>query len=218
MGHAFVRGSRESDSERPIAVGDAEVVSASTFEGFDYVALGHLHRTQSAGERIRYSGSPIPLSFSEVAPAGSRQKLEKWLPLVSMEPDGTIEITDIEVPQHTHLRRIEGTLEEILSADPDPGDASDWVEVQLTDQTVPDRPRERLATRFEYLVHLDFRNREVSENGIDDEDLAVEVETLSTQDLVSRFLETSRGRGPDPEEESLIREAIESTTSEDTIR
>jgi exonuclease SbcD len=215
MGHAFVRGGEESDSERPIAVGDAEVVDTSTFSGFDYVALGHLHRSQSAGDRIRYSGSPVPLSFSEVAQAGSKKELGKSLPLITMSSDGMVEVTDLEIPQLTNLRRIEGTLDEILSAPPDERDASDWVEVQLTDRSIPDRPRERLATRFEYLVHLDFRSRGGDEAPIDAEDFVVEVDRLSTEDLVVRFLETTRDQGPDPAELALIREAIEATTGED---
>lgn len=69
MSHAHLRGAAVSEgSERPIVIGGEESLSASLFpDDIAYVALGHLHRPQQVGEaRIRYSGSPIPLDFSEV--------------------------------------------------------------------------------------------------------------------------------------------------------
>jgi len=68
VGHAFVAGAGTSDSERPLTVGGAGTVPAAVFEGFDYVALGHLHLPQRAGaEAIRYAGSLLTYSFKEVA-------------------------------------------------------------------------------------------------------------------------------------------------------
>jgi exonuclease SbcD len=67
-GHLTVVGSKASDSEREIHVGGLGAVGVDCFpNSFDYVALGHLHRPQAAGQRetVRYAGSPIPLSFSE---------------------------------------------------------------------------------------------------------------------------------------------------------
>ncbi len=68
MSHAHMQGGETSDSERPIVVGHEEALSTALFEdGIDYVALGHLHKQKKVGqEHIRYSGSPIPLSFSEL--------------------------------------------------------------------------------------------------------------------------------------------------------
>ena len=75
-GHLTVSGAKASDSERDIHVGGLGTVSAKIFpQVFDYVALGHLHRPQACGEadHIRYSGSPIPLSFSEALDTKSVQ-------------------------------------------------------------------------------------------------------------------------------------------------
>ena len=70
MAHAFVTGGSPADSERDISVGGVESVSAETFVGADHVALGHLHGPQRILARgiphIRYSGSPLRYSFSEV--------------------------------------------------------------------------------------------------------------------------------------------------------
>src|SRR5690606_39681474 len=67
MAHAFVTGGTGSDSERSIAVGGVEQVGGAVFDGPDYVALGHLHGPQTLSERLRYSGSLLPYSFSEAA-------------------------------------------------------------------------------------------------------------------------------------------------------
>jgi len=73
MGHLTVLGATTSDSERDIHIGNLGAVGADIFDGFDYTALGHLHRPQRVAgqETVRYSGSPIPLSFSEAADAKS---------------------------------------------------------------------------------------------------------------------------------------------------
>ena len=68
MSHAHMQGGETSDSERPIIIGNEEALSTTLFDDeIDYVALGHLHKPQKVGQdHIRYSGSPIPLSFSEI--------------------------------------------------------------------------------------------------------------------------------------------------------
>ncbi len=66
VAHAYVSGATTSESERPLSLGGAGDVPASVFAGFDYAALGHLHRPQRAGdERVRYAGSLLKYSFSE---------------------------------------------------------------------------------------------------------------------------------------------------------
>ena len=68
VAHAFVAGGLESESERPLSVGGAQQVPAGVLDGFDYVALGHLHRPQTCGsETTRYAGSLLKYSFAEPA-------------------------------------------------------------------------------------------------------------------------------------------------------
>ena len=64
LAHAFVQGAEPSDSEKQLTIGSADLVDGSVFRGFDYVALGHLHRPQVIGgdDRMAYSGSPLPYS------------------------------------------------------------------------------------------------------------------------------------------------------------
>ena len=65
LSHLFVSGGRVSESERDIDLCGARAVPVSLFDGFDYVALGHLHKPQKFGEKVRYSGSILQYSFDE---------------------------------------------------------------------------------------------------------------------------------------------------------
>lgn len=94
LAHAFVAGGAPSDSERDITVGGVAAVPAGVFDGVDYVALGHLHGSQTLTPRVRYSGSPLAYSFSE---ADHRKTM--WL--VDLGADGavlTAERVDCPVP------------------------------------------------------------------------------------------------------------------------
>jgi exonuclease SbcD len=116
-GHCYVAGGRLSpESERPVQRGNLDPVPISAFpEGTAYVALGHLHRPQSVGDRpsVRYSGSPIPLSFPE---ADNPHQVVA----VTLEGEAASEIRPIRVPRVRELLRIPrggpGPKEEVLAA------------------------------------------------------------------------------------------------------
>ena len=103
-GHLFVKGAKVSDSERNIYIGNLEGFSNNIFpEGFDYIALGHIHRPQKVSDKIRYSGSPIPLSFSE----------RKDIKSVVIYDTEIRQLETIEIPVFRKLLSIKGTLKEV---------------------------------------------------------------------------------------------------------
>ncbi|NVO83840.1 exonuclease subunit SbcD [Hymenobacter terrestris] len=111
-GHLYAAGAAPSDSERTIHVGNLGQVTADHFPTvFDYVALGHLHRPQRVGgqEHIRYSGSPIALSFSEVDHA-------KEVLLVEFVAGKVASLNSRPVPGARRLVRMHGTLDEVTAA------------------------------------------------------------------------------------------------------
>jgi exonuclease SbcD len=127
VAHAFVQGGLTSESERVLQVGGSGAVSAAHLAGFDYVALGHLHRRQAmAGGRIAYSGSPLAYSFSEAGEA-------KSVSLVTLGPDGGVTAEDLVITPRRRLRTKRGTLAEVLAAADQPG-REDWLQVTLTDR------------------------------------------------------------------------------------
>jgi DNA repair protein SbcD/Mre11 len=111
MGHLYAQGSITSDSEREIQIGNLAAFGEADFsETFDYVALGHIHRPQQVGGKahIRYSGSPIALSFSE------RKDLKIVIELEISE--GKIQkIEDIAVPKFRILKKMTGDFQKIKS-------------------------------------------------------------------------------------------------------
>lgn len=127
MAHCFVDGGEESDSERPLSLGGADRVPASLFEPYTYTALGHLHGPQYRGfERVRYSGSILKYSFSEVSQ-------HKGVTLVDIGAGGEVSIARRELQPLRDLRVLEGSLEELLArgaSDPSP---EDFICARLTD-------------------------------------------------------------------------------------
>lgn len=127
VAHAFVAGGEECESERLLAVGGAKAVSPGRFEGFHYVALGHLHRPQSlAAGRIRYSGSPLAYSFSE---AGQ----PKSVTLVELDGAGAVTTEAIPLTPKRALRRLTGEIAALLGA-ATPEGREDLLHVTLTDR------------------------------------------------------------------------------------
>src|SRR4051794_5390307 len=149
LAHAFVAGGRASESERDISVGGISVVPTSLFDGISYTALGHLHGRAVLGETLRYSGSPLAYSFSEVSHTKGT-----WL--VDLGRDGVTATEFVEAPVPRRLARLTGDLETLLG-DPSLAWAEDhWVQVTLTDAVRPSQPMDRLRERFAYTLVLAF--------------------------------------------------------------
>ena len=134
-GHLTVAGSSSSDSERDIHVGGLGAVDSTVFpDAFAYVALGHLHRPQSTDKagRVRYSGSPLALSFSEVHD-------KKEVRLLDVTAQGVAQ-SSVPIPVFRQLIQLKTsltTLEGDLAAQAkiNPGELTTWVEVVLSGHT-----------------------------------------------------------------------------------
>ncbi|QMU77578.1 exonuclease SbcCD subunit D [Streptacidiphilus sp. PB12-B1b] len=200
LAHAFVVGGEASDSERDISVGGVPSVPASVFDGIDYTALGHLHGCQTLGERLRYSGSPLAYSFSE---ADHRKTM--WL--VDLGPGGEIDARRIDCPAPRRLRRLRGTLAELLADESLAGHREDWLEVTLTDAARPERAMEQLRARFPHTLQLAFD----PQGRLDDGPVGYAARTrgLGDAEIALGFVRHVRGSAPDPVEEALLREATE---------
>ncbi|MGX1299550.1 exonuclease SbcD [Streptomyces albogriseolus] len=209
LAHAFVTGGEPSDSERDIAVGGVASVPAAVFDGVDYVALGHLHGCQTLTDRVRYSGSPLPYSFSE---AGHRKSM--WL--VDLAADGSVTAERVDCPVPRPLARLRGTLEELL-ADPALAPHEEaWVEATLTDPVRPADPMARLAERFPHTLALVFD----PDRPPDDPDVsyARRLAGRDDQQIAEDFVAHVRGAGPDPHERTVLRDAFDAVRADATAR
>ena len=110
-GHLTALGVSQSESVRDIYIGTLDGFAADGFPPADYIALGHIHRPQKVAksEHIRYSGSPIPLSFDEL-------NTQKQVMLVDFGKDKIAKLTPIEVPRFQPMLVIKGDLPAIEQA------------------------------------------------------------------------------------------------------
>lgn len=128
LAHAFVQGGEESESERPLTVGGSGLVPASLFDGFHYVALGHLHRPQQVGDaRIQYSGSLLKYSFDEV-------DQRKSVSLVELDAAGRCTVERIALTPRRDVRVLDGELDALLALVDTGRGRDDYVLARLRDR------------------------------------------------------------------------------------
>lgn len=150
VGHAFVAGGSESESERPLSVGGSGAVSAATFDGYDFVALGHLHRPQSVGrESIQYSGSLLKYSFNEVDHT-------KSVSLVEVGQNGATSVQRVSLSPRHDVRIVKGTMAELLATPRGDNSSRDYVRAVLMDRDPVLDPLGRLREVFPNVLELQF--------------------------------------------------------------
>jgi len=162
LAHAWVAGGRNdaeradrarrqaSASERDISVGGIGYAPARLFDGFGYVALGHLHGRQELANHLRYAGSPLPYSFSE-----KDQQKGSWL--VEVGADAAARAEWVPAPVYRRLAELSGPLEDLLTSPEHDEHAGDFLAVTLTDTARPEGAMERLRRRFPHILTLEFK-------------------------------------------------------------
>lgn len=176
-GHLTTVGVTKSDAVRDIYIGTLDAFPAHLFPAADYIALGHIHRAQkvAASDHIRYSGSPIALSFDETGK-------EKSVFLVEFTDGKLHDVTALPVPVSQPLAVIKGTLEEIAQALTQwrdaPAGPKVWLDIEIaTEQFLHDMQRQitQLTEDLPVEVVLLRRSRELREKNLG----TLQTETLS---------------------------------------
>ncbi|WP_329370751.1 exonuclease SbcCD subunit D [Streptomyces sp. NBC_01483] len=209
LAHAFVTGGAASDSERDITVGGVAAVPAGVFDGVDYAALGHLHGSQTITERVRYSGSPLPYSFSEV-------DHHKSMWLVDLGPEGFVGAERVDCPVPRKLARVRGHLEDLLADPRLTRHEEAWVEATLTDPVRPADPMARLTERFPHTLSLVFDPERAPEDP--DVSYARRLAGRSEQEIAEDFVAHVRGAGPDADERAVLRDAFDAVRADEAVR
>lgn len=199
LAHAWVAGGAASESERDLGIGGVARVPVTLFEGIDYTALGHLHAPQALTDRLRYSGSPLPYSFSE-----ARHRKASWL--VDLGPGGVRSVTEVPAPVWKRLSTIRGTLESLLASSQWDGMQGDVVSAMLTDARRPMDAMVRLQRRFPLTVALGF-----APDGGQADTSTYTAKTRGRSDLEVAMTFFGHVRGaPDELDRELLVEALES--------
>lgn len=199
MAHAFVTGGATSDSERDISVGGVSAVHPRIFAGTDYVALGHLHGRQRVSDTVRYSGSPVALSFSEAA-----QTKGSWLVEVS---EAGVHVEAVDSPVERPLAVLRGDLGALLSDPAHTRAEQAWCQVTLTDPVRPLGAMEQLRRRFPHTLVLQFDPQGAP---VSVRSYAQRTTAESDLDVCCSFLAHVReGHGPTSEEQAVLASAVE---------
>ena len=202
LAHTFVQGAEAEscDSEQRDILGGVDKVPVSSFDGFTYAALGHIHGRMTLAENVRYSGAPLHYSFSEAAkPRGG------WLVDLDMNGLAGVEWVDLPVPRS--LSVLTGTLEELLVDPAHDAITANWISAILTDNTRPMDAMRRLQARFPWCATLEFRPSVVATDSA--RTYTELVRGRSDQELIDGFLAKVRnGEGSTGDETELVREVV----------
>lgn len=159
IAHQFVTGASCCDSEE-LSIGGLDQVSAELFDSFDYVAMGHIHGPQKVGrDTLRYSGTPLKYSFSEV-------NHRKSVTVVELLEKGNVTVnTRILRPLHD-MRELRGSYEELTSRDFYMGTAvDDYLHITLTDEEDILDAIGKLRSIYPNVMKLDYDNKRTRRAG-----------------------------------------------------
>ena len=195
LSHSLIVSAELSESDRSARVGFATAVSKDVFEGFDYVALGHIHKPQVIAPHIRYSGSPLKYSF------GSEEAQEKGVVLVDTDT-GEQEFVSF-APLHDR-KSAEGTYEEITARE---DLKNDYLRLKVTDRYAGLDLIADLREKFPFLLEVYGKGLTESE-GLSA--LSVEqLQKMDENDIIEKFMAESFQYDPTPEQKQLFREVLE---------
>lgn len=212
IAHQFVTGAVTGGSEDSVEVfvGGVENVDASVFADFDYVALGHIHRAQSAGgEQIRYGGTPLKYSFSEI-------RHEKSVTIAELKEKGSLTVHQEPLKPLHDMREIRGSYEELVLRENYQGtDLEDYLHVILTDENdIPDVIG-RLRSIYPNIMKLDYDNQRTRRNQeLMKEEAAVE---QSPMELLGQFFLQQNNQEMSPEQTEYARTLMETIRKEEGV-
>lgn len=199
--HQFVTGAELSESE-DIIVGGTDNVSGEVFDGFDYVALGHIHREQTVGkDNIRYCGTPLKYSFSEA-------KHIKSVTILDFNDKGNREYSKIPLTPFRDMREIRGTYYELtLKSSYESTNTEDYLHITLTDEEdIPDAIG-KLRSIYPNIMKLDYDNLRTRGSGTVD---AIEnIESKSPFELFADLFKQQNNQDMSEEQEEIMRNLID---------
>lgn len=208
IAHQFVTGAERSDSEEA-SVGGLDNVDAAVFDGFDYVALGHIHGPQNIGsERIRYCGTPLKYSFSEVSH-------QKSVTVAELGEKGALSVRTVPLTPKRDMVELRGSYEELMRKSFYEGTTypEDYVHITLTDEEDVPEAMARLRVVYRNLMKLSYDNTRT--RCLAQIDAAENTERKTPLELFAEFYEKQNGASLSGEQEVFLRTLIETIWEEE---
>lgn len=206
VAHQFVSGTSSdpklggSEGASVQSVGLVEKIGYDCFDAFDYVALGHIHSPQGIGrEEVRYSGSPLKYSLSEV-------NNDKSVPVVTIGGKGKVDIDLIPLKPMRDMRHLKGTMEKLLDKKNIKA-PEDFIYVTLTDEDIINDAMGIFQQVYPNTVKLDYENSHTKE--IEQVDISKIVENKSFDELIEDFYELMYGCEMSEDEKAVMKAAAE---------
>lgn len=196
LAHCFAAGGQAGGSDRSAQVGGSGRVPLETFEGFDYVALGHLHAPQTLRGFIRYAGSPLPYSFAEAGQAKSATLLDSQ----------TLALRPIPLPCPYELVERSGRVEELVAFAEENRGSEAYCSLRLTDRAVDYAIERRLRELLPGLLLLQGQAPSLQADAVLRPE---ELSALSPLSLLRRYMQGVEGAPPDEEQEAWFLRALE---------
>lgn len=189
-----------SDGESTIHVGGLDNVEASLFAGFDYVALGHIHKPQRIGrEQVYYAGAALAYSFSE---AGQT----KYVNLVELKEKGQVSVEKVALTPLHEMRKIKGRIEELMKPEVvEAADCKDYIQAELTNEEELIDPIGILRNVYPNIMQIVLA-KNVQREGTEYVS-RLEEKRKSIPELFKGFYELIRAEEPDEERMKIIEEA-----------
>ena len=203
VAHCFVNGAKISESDMGARLGGASLIGADVFNGVDYTALGHLHEMQSPADRVWYSGSIFPYSFSE------RNKFA----IIYDSAEDTV--TPVPLQAQRMLRTLEGTYDEVLRHAEQEKNADDYMRIILTDRSVGIETLERFRRIYPRLLALLAVSEAYgSSNTLTNEELR----SIAPEELLLRFCKETADYEPQQDEIDAFMEALRTVQGEGELQ
>ena len=194
--HQFVtwKGKAERSDSEMISLGGVEEIDVSLFFDFDYAALGHLHSPQRIGkDTVRYAGSPMPYSFSEI-----RQK--KGITVVELKEKGNVFMDFIPLETKRSYREIRGPLQELIDTAKEEGGSEDYIRCVLTNHEALLDPIGQLRSVYPNLMTLEFAQRDSAY----EQEVTVDMEEIKPDELFAVFFEKQNEKELDETQYKLL--------------
>ncbi len=200
IAHQYVSGATRCDSEN-MPIGGIDEVSAKNFEGFDYVALGHLHGPQHIEkETIRYAGTPLKYSFSEI-------NHKKSALIVDVKKKGDVEFEKIPLKPLHDMVEIKGLYDELTAKSfYEDMDTKSYIHVTLTDEEDKPNAMELLRTIYPNIMKLDYDNKRTRKNQVVNG--VSEIENKSKHELFEEFFELQNNQKMNDKQRKIIDDLI----------
>lgn len=199
LAHAFLVDAETSLSDRAAEVGRAAAVGRGVFEGFDYVALGHLHGPQDIGETLRYSGTPMKYSF------GAEEKQVKSVTLLDTE---TLARSVVPLPALHERSSVEGPYDRVLAAEGlSEAQRQGYVRARITDRYVGLEAAAALTETYPLLLEVSGLSYDREDGGVRMTLEELEKQTDDPEAIFRRFCEDCANFTPDERLLRLFREA-----------